>query len=89
MFFYGYLNTGRGVSAALLPVNLRFWVPNFICGKYPNPVRREYEAIAGAQPAGATADPSLIQKLVLQGTMVRPSLAMMMASFRALQVLDR
>ena len=35
---------------------------------------REYEAIAGAQPAAATADPILIYKLVLQGTMVRPSL---------------
>ena len=44
---------------------------------YGNPVcgaltmaGREYEAIAGAQPAGAIADPSLIQKLVLQRTMV-------------------
>ena len=46
---------------------------NPICGALTM-AGREYEAIAGAQPAGATADPSLIQKLVLQGNMVRPSL---------------
>lgn len=38
--FCVYLNTGRGVSAVLLPVNLRFWVPNLICGTYPNLVGR-------------------------------------------------
>jgi len=36
---------------------------------------REYETIAGVQPAGARADLRVIQELVLQGTMVLPSLS--------------
>lgn len=41
---------------------------NPICGALTI-AGREYEAIAGAQPAGAIADPSLIQRLVLHRTM--------------------
>ncbi len=46
---------------------------NPVCGALTM-AGREYETIAGVQPAGARADLSVIQELVLQGTMVLPSL---------------
>ncbi|MDA0891912.1 MAG: FGGY family carbohydrate kinase [Proteobacteria bacterium] len=47
---------------------------NPVCGALTM-AGREYETIAGVQPAGARADLSVIQELVLQGTMVLPSLS--------------